>query len=165
MTPWVLETLAKYNAQATLFLVGKNAERYPDHVQRILSQGHAIGNHTYDHLNGFETSAANYRDNINQAAAIFPSSLFRPPYGKITPWQYRFLRSKYKVILWDVLSRDYDSQLNEKECIALVINKTRNGSIIVMHDSEKAKARLMGCLPAVLNYYSKRNFTFDKIEF
>lgn len=164
-TPWILDTLSKYNAQATFFLVGKNAEMYPHLVQRILSQGHAIGNHTYNHPNGFKVSTTAYIENVEKAASIISTNLFRPPYGKITPAQYRQLKKKYKIILWDVLSRDYDPKQSEKKCIANVITKARDGSIVVMHDGVKAKERLMGSLSSILDFYSERFFSFNKIEY
>lgn len=164
VTDWVLETLKKFEAQATFFLVGKNAERNPGLVQKILNEGHGIGNHTYTHLNGWRTSLASYSKSTLKCGEVVPGNLFRPPYGRITRAQTRRLGNRYKIIMWDVLSGDFDTELPKEKVVKNVLNNTEAGSIIVFHDSIKAEPRLKYALPRVLNYLQDEGYSFPKIE-
>ena len=111
VTPWVLDTLESYNARATFFCVGHNVEKHPDLFQRLLNEGHSVGNHTFSHLNGWETENIAYFNNIRHCAHLVKSPLFRPPYGRITPSQRQYLLRHYQIVMWDVLSGDFDEDL------------------------------------------------------
>jgi len=174
ITDWVLNTLEAYNAKATFFCIGKNIEQHPEIFQHIIEQGHVIGNHTYNHLNGWKTSTEVYLQSIlktetfiNQTSnlkALTPNLLFRPPYGKIKPSQTKLLiEHNYKVIMWSVLSGDFDTSITVEKCLNNVIDTTKNGSILVFHDSEKAFDKLKIVLPKVLEYFSKKGYVFKRI--
>jgi len=163
VTPWVLDTLAAYGAKATFFCVGQNALNNPEILDRIKREGHALGNHTMNHVNGWKTSVSDYMEEVNACDSYVPSSYFRPPYGKISPAQYRQLRSRYKIIYWDVLSRDYDVSVSGTSCAKRVLSKARKGSIIVFHDSVKAEERLRVALPATLQHFSELGYRFDAL--
>ena len=166
VTNWTLEQLKKFNAKATFFCIGKNVEENPLIYQNIVNEGHSIGNHTHNHLNGFYTKKATYIKNVEKAEQVSPhnNKLFRPPYGKLKLSQSKELRKKgYKVIMWDVLSADFDTTIDTNECLKNVIKSTQNGSIIVFHDSLKAKEKLYYVLPIILDYYSEKGYEFKAI--
>lgn len=150
VTPWVLDTLEAHDAKATFFLLGANAERHPDLVRRIRSASHAIGNHTHSHLDGWRTGLKAYLEDTERAQAHTGSALFRPPYGRITRAQAATLRQRFTVVMWDVLSKDYDRSRSPERCLRDVLHHTRPGSIIVFHDSLKAEPLLRAVLPEVL---------------
>ena len=164
-TPFVLDTLKKYQAKASFFCIGKNVAAYPGLYKRILLEGHAVGNHTHNHLNGWKTDDATYLANIVEASQYIDSKLFRPPYGRITRFQARQVRERLglQVVMWSVLSGDFDRQLDPLKCYSNVQKNAADGSIIVFHDSEKAFERMTYALPGVLEYFSARGFGFDKI--
>lgn len=162
-TPFVLEQLKNHQAKATFFCIGKNVEAYPDIYQRILEEGHQPGNHTQDHLNGWKTDNAVYLENIQQAGKAIKSSLFRPPYGRISSAQARQLKH-YKVVMWTVLSGDFDTSLSKEKCLSNVLSQVKAGSIIVFHDSEKAWERMSFVLPVVLEHFSKKGYEFGVIS-
>jgi peptidoglycan/xylan/chitin deacetylase (PgdA/CDA1 family) len=164
VTPQILEILEQHNAKATFFCLGQNAEKHPELLNKIIAKGHSIGNHSYSHLNGFRTPNDIYIHDVEKAEQLIPSNLFRPPYGKITPRQYHFLKKKYKIILWDVLAYDFDQTLSANQCVDIVLNHVKNGSIVVFHDSNKAKNNILAALPKLLDELSKRNFVFEKIR-
>lgn len=164
VSPWVIDTLHKYHAKATFFCLGKNAERYPAIFNKIKSYGHTIGNHTYSHLNGWKTQNREYYNDIELAQHYVNSKLFRPPYGRITPLQILELKKKFKIIMWDVLSEDYNQDVEPGQCFQNVINYTRPGSIIVFHDSEKASKNLYFALPKVLEYFSMQGYSFRALK-
>lgn len=163
ITPFVLDELKKHNAKATFFCIGKNVQAYPDIYRRILDEGHTVGNHTQHHPNGWKTDNETYLADIQEAAKSIRSKLFRPPYGRIKAGQARQLKD-YKIVMWDVLSGDFDTTLSKERCLHHVIWNTRRGSIIVFHDSEKAFPRLEYALPATLAYFSMQGFVFKKLE-
>ena len=163
ITPWVLEQLKQFNAKATFFCVGENISKYPDIFQKILNDGHVIGNHTYNHLNGWKNSKEDYLENIEKCNAYAKSNLFRPPYGKLMINQYKDLKRKYKIVMWDVLSGDFDLNLSKEKCFKNVVENAKKGSVVVFHDSIKAELRLKYTLPKVLEYYSNRGFTFGTL--
>jgi peptidoglycan/xylan/chitin deacetylase (PgdA/CDA1 family) len=166
-TPFVLDELKKYDAKATFFCIGKNVDGYPQLYRRILLEGHRTGNHTYDHLNGWKVDDKRYLENIRDAARLIDSDLFRPPYGRISAFQSSLLRSApfhYKIIMWQVLSADFDRTLTADRCARYVKRHTRPGSIVVFHDSEKAFDRLRGALPAVLEHFSGLGYRFEAIR-
>lgn len=163
VTPWVLEVLKKFNAKATFFCIGKNVKVNPEILKAILDSGHAVGNHTMHHMNGWKSSSSEYSVDVMECKKLITSSLFRPPYGKIKYSQVRKLKKDFRIIMWDVLSKDYDHSLRGKDCFDRVKRKSRNGSIIVFHDSLKAEERLRFALPETLKYFSDRGFEFKSI--
>lgn len=160
VTPWVLETLAKFDALATFFCLGRNVERNPDIYRQILKAGHSIGNHSYSHLKGFNTPLQGYLDDISLAAGFIDSQLFRPPYGKILPAQIKAVALNYRIIMWDILSYDYKSGLTGEQVSRNVISRVRPGSIIVFHDSLKAFKNLKSALPEVLKNLKDKKYEF-----
>ncbi len=164
VTPEVLDILGRYQAKATFFMVGENAKRYPEIVNRILSEGHSIGNHTFNHLNGYKVENLKYYDNVQKAAEVIKSNLFRPPYGRIRKRQIQDLRKDYRIVLWSVLSGDFDTKISAEKCTKNVLKNTKNGSIVVFHDSLKAKPRMIPALEACLKHFSERGFKFRAIE-
>jgi peptidoglycan-N-acetylglucosamine deacetylase len=163
VTPWVLSLLEQYDAKATFFCVGENVEKHPRIYQNLLKKGHSVGNHTQNHLNGWSTKKSIYLENTQRCASSVRSNLFRPPYGRLTPAQSEQLRKEYRIILWDVLSGDFDPKISSEKCLQNVIENTENGSIIVMHDSLKAEHHLRNILPKILNFYSERGYRFERI--
>lgn len=166
-TPFVLDELKKYEAKATFFCVGKNVLEYPQLYKRVLGEGHRVGNHTHTHVNGWKTSDEGYLSDIRLAAKYIDSDLFRPPYGRITAFQAACLCSApfhYKIIMWDVLSADFDRSLSPEKCVRNVTRNAGPGSIIVFHDSEKAFERLRGTLPEILRHYSGLGYRFESIK-
>lgn len=160
-TPFVLDVLKEYNAKATFFCIGKNVEQYPEIYEKIIAEGHSTGNHTHNHFNGFKTDDNDYIKNVKQATEHISSSLFRPPYGRITRFQAKLIQQLgFKIIMWDVLSGDFDIKLSKEKCLANVLLNTKNGSIIVFHDSEKAFKKLEYALPKTLAHLSANGFTF-----
>ena len=160
VTTWVLKILDDFNASATFFCVGDNAIKYPELYSLLKNSRHSIGNHTMSHLNGWQTKNKKYYSDINECDQILNSKMFRPPYGKIKLSQTWHLRKKYRIIMWDVLSRDYDISKSGEECFENVKKNTGKGSIIVFHDSLKAEKRLRIALPATLKYFSDLEYSF-----
>ena len=166
ITPFVLELLAKYNAKATFFCVGNNVTKFPATYNQILIDGHATANHTYNHLNGWKTDDESYINNIEKAGEHIKSRLFRPPYGKIKRSQARRLwqlHPDWKVIMWDVLSADFDKNISPQQCLDNVIKNVKPGSIILFHDSEKALDRMSFSLPKVLEYCQSKGWKMETI--
>jgi len=190
ITEWTLTQLNKYNAKATFFCIGKNIQQHPEIFKKISMNNHSIGNHTHNHLNGLNTTTSNYINNIENAENCIQknlklktdilslstslktscikgqtSKLFRPPYGKLRFSQSKKIRKKgYKIIMWDVLSADFDTSITKEKCLENVIKNTKNGSIIVFHDSIKASEKLKFVLPQLLEYYTFKGFIFKNIE-
>lgn len=163
ITPWVLDVLKTYNAKATFFCIGKNVEENKEILDRIVAEGHSLGNHTYSHKSGWHSDNIAYFHNIRRCARLVKSSLFRPPYGRIKPNQASFLRRHYQIIMWDVLSGDFDPNVSSEKCLDNVVQNVENGSIVVFHDSEKAYTSLEYALPRCLETLSKQGYTFNKI--
>jgi len=163
ITEEILSELKKFSAKATFFVVGKNAEQYPELIESIRADGHGVGNHTYQHLNGWMTNTKSYVKDVLRCEEIISSKLFRPPYGRITRAQTRIMINRYKVIMWDVLSGDFDPTISKDRCLHNVLDNTKPGSIIVFHDSIKAVGRMKYSLPRVLEYFSSKGFSFEKI--
>ncbi|MEN3323499.1 polysaccharide deacetylase family protein [Mariniflexile soesokkakense] len=197
ITNWTLNTLKKFNAKATFFCIGNNIEKHPDIFQNILDDGHAIGNHTNNHIKGWKTKSKDYLANIELCKTVFENqipkikfqksnsnpdnyrgndstngsqqvsivNLFRPPYGQITPKQgKKLLDLGYKIIMWDVLSFDWDKEVSEETCLKNVTLNAINGSIVVFHDSIKALKNMQYTLPKVLEFYTKKGFVFKSID-
>lgn len=166
VTPFVLNTLNKYNAQATFFCIGDNVNKYPEIYADVLANGHTVGNHTYDHLKGWACTNEDYLSNIKKCTELVSSNLFRPPYGRINRSQISIIRSHFpdiNIIMWDVLSGDFDLNISAEKCLQNVLRNTRNGSIIVFHDSQKAFPHLQKVLPPVLEQLELRGFSFKAL--
>jgi peptidoglycan/xylan/chitin deacetylase (PgdA/CDA1 family) len=162
-TPFVLDTLKKYNAKATFFCIGKNVVQHPSLYERIITEGHSIGNHTQHHLNGWKTDNAVYLNDISEGQKHIQSNLFRPPYGRIKLSQAKQLKQTMSIIMWDVLSGDFDTSLSPEKCLRHVLKNAQSGSIIVFHDSEKAWHRMSFALPKVLEHFNKQGFKFRAV--
>lgn len=160
LTPWVLDVLKQYSIKATFFCVGHNVHKHPELYVRILNEGHSVGNHTYNHINGWNTDTNEYLENIEKCAELLNSKLFRPPYGKLKPTQIKRIKANYAIIMWDVLSGDYDTTIAPERCLLNVTNAIRNGSIIVFHDNIKAKDNLQYALPKFIEYALEKGYGF-----
>lgn len=171
ITEWVLDQLQQFKAKATFFCIGNNIEKHPDIYKKIIADGHAIGNHTFNHLKGWKTPTPNYIENVKlceSAISLVPlvnSYLFRPPYGKIKYAQGKALRKMgYQIIMWDIISMDYDATITPEQCLQNVLQHAKSGSIIVFHDSVKAEKNLRYALPKVLSFLTEKGFDCDKID-
>ena len=165
ITTYVLNELKKHNAKATFFCIGKNVKKYHTIYERIKKEGHAIGNHTYNHLNASRVTKTSYIENMQKAAKRIKSNLFRPPYGRLKSSQARSIISMgYKIIMWDVLSADFDTTVTPEKCLKNVLSKTSSGSIVVMHDSHKAKDKIYYALPKILSYFTEKGYVFKSID-
>jgi peptidoglycan/xylan/chitin deacetylase (PgdA/CDA1 family) len=162
ITPFVLDTLLFYNVKATFFCLGKQMVKHPEILQRITAEGHSIGNHSYSHPNGFTTCTKKYLKDIEKWKQIIPGTkLFRPPFGNIYPWQIGKLKKEYKIIMWDVMSLDFDKNTSKEKCFFNVVNNVGSGSIILLHDNEKAQVSLQYALPKIIESLKERGFTFS----
>ena len=175
-TPFVLDQLKRYDAKATFFCIGKNVVDYPEIYRRIIDEGHAVGNHTHTHPNGSKVSDSVYIKDVLEATEVIDSKLFRPPYGRISRFQSRVLKCELKkengsesidhhftIIMWNVLSGDWDKKIDGKKCYENVVLNAKPGSIVVFHDSAKALERLQFALPKVLDFFADKGFLFKKI--
>jgi peptidoglycan-N-acetylglucosamine deacetylase len=165
-TPFVLDQLKIFNAKASFFCIGKNVVAEPSIYKRILLEGHRVGNHTFNHLNGWKTESGLYLENIEKARQQIDSDIFRPPYGRASAFQIRNLREKlkYKIVMWDVLSGDFDPTVDGNMAAERVIRKSKPGSIVVFHDSTKAFRVLQEALPRVLVFFSDAGYSFETIQ-
>ena len=150
VTEWILQTLDRYEAKATFFVLGKNVELYPDLYQMILDHGHKIGNHTYSHQKGWELPLDRYIEDVDLAGDMLHTELFRPPYARVTRKQLKVIAQRYRIVMWNVLSRDYNVHLTPKLCLKETIKRLRGGDIISMHDSAKSFKNTSYILPALL---------------
>ena len=159
VTIWVLQELKKYNAKATFFCIGDNVRKHPKIFQQIVDDDHAFGNHTFHHLNGWNTSSEDFMNDVTQAEEIINSKLFRPPYGKLTGKQAALLRERgFSIIMWNVLSADFDIKISKEQCLQNVLKNIQPGSIIVFHDSLKAEENLKYTLPKVLQFIAEKKW-------
>lgn len=163
-TPVVLDILQRYGAKATFFCVGDNIQKYPTYFHKIQSEGHQVGSHTFNHLSGWTTSNTDYYRNVRKAATLVKSPLFRPPYGRITPNQSKFLSKYYRIVMWDVLSGDFDTTLTPETCYDNVVRHTTNGSVVVFHDSLKSIEILEQTLPDILDHFGNKGYKFEAIS-
>lgn len=171
ITEWTLTQLQKFNVKATFFCIGDNIRKYPEVFQKVLDDGHIIGNHTFNHLNGWETTTLEYVENAklyeieHRKLNTAKCKLFRPPYGKIKPSQSKLLRKLgYKIIMWDVLSEDFDASISPEKCLENVLKNVSSGSIIVFHDSQKAFRNLEYTLPRTLEFLKEKGFVCERID-
>jgi peptidoglycan-N-acetylglucosamine deacetylase len=165
VTPQVLDILHEKGIKGTFFCVGENVSRYPELYARIIKEGHGIGNHTHNHLQGIKCNSKRYLENIEKAGVYIKSNLFRPPHGWIKKSQYRAILGRYIIVMWDVISCDYDSSISPQQCFNNVAGFVRDGSIITFHDSIKAKKNVLATLPLIIDELFERGYQFEKIEF
>ncbi|MEO8234856.1 MAG: polysaccharide deacetylase family protein [Flavobacterium sp.] len=168
ITQWVLKILKENNIKATFFLIGNNIEKHPEIFNKVVNEGHSIGNHTFNHKNGWKTTTPDYIQNVelcqNQLLNL-KSRIFRPPYGKIKPSQSKKLRELgYKIIMWDILTADFDGKIPKEKCLENATQKVTSGSVIVFHDSVKAFANLEYTLPKAIQILKEKGFVFDVIS-
>jgi peptidoglycan-N-acetylglucosamine deacetylase len=168
VTAAVLEILKQYQIKATFFCVGENVVKYPEEFKSILADGHSVGNHTYNHLRGWDTGDTIYAKNIAQCdeamqAHHVATKLFRPPYGKASRKQLHAVSKSHKVIMWNVLSGDFDANQSPEKCFKEAISHTSSGSIVIFHDSYKAEKNLLFALPQYIDWCLKQGFQFDKL--
>jgi peptidoglycan/xylan/chitin deacetylase (PgdA/CDA1 family) len=171
ITAWVLNQLKEFNAKATFFCIGDNIRKYPEIFDSIIINGHTIGNHTFSHYNGWKTKTSDYIENVLLCKEAIRkqttdnTQLFRPPYGKIRKSQANIIRKEgYKIIMWDVLSGDFDGRISPEKCLQNVTKNTRPGSIIVFHDSEKSHKNLVFTLPKFLTFLKQNNYVCEVID-
>jgi peptidoglycan/xylan/chitin deacetylase (PgdA/CDA1 family) len=167
VTPFVLNILKKHDAKATFFCIGDNTDKHPNIFEQVKLGGHAIGNHTYNHLRGWATDNDTYLQNFKKADALLNTNLFRPPYGRIKWKQITLLKNArpgLKIVMWDVLSGDFDEKLSPEDCLRNVLKHTQPGSIIVFHDSEKAFKRLEYVLPRAMDVWREEGYTFSPLN-
>ncbi len=173
VTEFVLDTLRKYQAKGTFFCVGNNVDLYPHIFKKICHRGHAIGNHTYNHMNGWDSKDQDYFNDIarcqNALIKHLPAkahplkNLMRPPHGRIKKSQIQFLKHEYNIVMWDILSGDYDADFNEEKCLEKCIEHTTPGTIIIFHDSYKAEKNIRYVLPRYLEHFAAAGYRFDKL--
>ena len=162
VTPWVLDLLDKYDIKATFFMVGDNIRKHPDEFQMVVERGHRIGNHTFNHLRGFEYNFKDYLANAEKANEVMKTDLFRPPHGHMGWTQYMILKRRYKIIMWDLVTRDYSKKLRGPQVLANVMRYARNGSIITFHDSLKSwnKGNPQYALPRAIEFLKEEGYEF-----
>lgn len=164
VTEWILHTLDRYDAKATFFVLGKNVELYPDLYQMIIDRGHKVGNHTYSHQKGWTMTPERYIEDVDLAADMVHTELFRPPYARITRTQLHEVSQRYRVVMWNVLSRDYNSHLSPKACLRGTIKGLRGGDIISLHDSAKSFRNTSYVLPALLRVAREKGLECKILE-
>lgn len=163
-TPWILDQLDILGIKATFFCIGANAEKHPELLQEIKDRGHAIGLHGYNHVRGLYKNSDIYLADIERGAQFIDTKLFRPPHGRITPKQANILAKKYTVVLWDVITRDYDASLKPEQVEKIALKYTRNGSIIVFHDSLKAQKNMQYAFPRAVKQWLSEGYTFATLN-
>lgn len=164
-TPAILDILEDYDAKATFFCVGENVTRYPEHYQSIIEAGHGVGNHAYNHLKGWETNTDEYVENVKKCSEVVNSPLFRPPYGKMKRAQQRILRRQFNIIMWTVLSRDYDPKVDAETCLKKSLKYTCPGAIVIFHDHLKTIHKIKYVLPKYLAEVKAKGYTLKVLSF
>lgn len=164
VTRKILEVLKNEKVKASFFCVGKNVEKYPDLFACIKAEGHAVGNHTNTHLNGWKTNKKQYLEDVEEADKLIKSNLFRPPYGKLNWRSKRDLQRKYKIVMWDVAGGDFDQYLSIKDVVKNIINNVNPGSIVVLHDNQKFMAKTVGALPIIIKELKAKKYRFGLIN-
>lgn len=165
VTPWALELLRKENLKATFFCVGENVVKYPEVYQQILNDGHSVGNHTYNHWQGLKKENQEYFRNIEKAGEYIDSDLFRPPHGWLKLSQYRYLKKRFRIVMWDLISCDYDSSLSSQAVLDNIKDFVRPGSVITFHDSIKAWKNLERALPESIGWLKEQGYCFETIPY
>jgi hypothetical protein len=169
ITEWTLAQLKSYNAKATFFCIGNNITKYPEIFEKVIAENHSVGNHTFNHVKGWKTLNKDYLNEVESCQKVIldhlTGTLFRPPYGKVSISQSMKLRKLgYKIIMWDVLSRDFDTTYSPEKCLENVLKNVTSGCIIVFHDSQKAFKNLEYTLPRTLKFLKEKGFTCDRID-
>lgn len=165
-TDFALETLKQFNAKATFFCIGNNVQKHPQIYQRILDEGHSVGNHTFNHINGWKVCKAKYLEDIDATEKLVKSNLFRPPYGRMTKEEEKLFHKKFpekQIVMWDVLSGDFDKNISGEKCWRNILKNAESGSVIVLHDSTKAWQRMHYVLPMALKYFTEKGFRFEPL--
>lgn len=163
VTPEILSILDRYNVKATFFMVGDNVKKNPEVFEQVRKGNHAIGNHTFHHLNGWKSPPGAYLEDVTRCESYFQTTLFRPPYGRFTPSQYLLLHKQYRFILWSVLTWDFDRNTSPEECLQYALQYTRSGSVVVFHDSIKAIEKVRYALPRFLDHCLNSGYRFETI--
>ncbi len=164
VTPYVLELLREHGIKATFFCVGENVQKHPEVYKQVLAAGHLVGNHTFNHLAGFTNFSWRYIHNVDKAREFIHSNLFRPPHGTFRYTQFMLLRTKFHIVFWDVVTRDYNNKLSGEDVLKIVKKYTRNGSVIVFHDSLKAEKNLRYALPKAIEFLKKEGYKFELLS-
>ncbi len=164
ITDWVLDQLEQYNAKATFFLIGKNVDENPEIFERLKASGHSLGNHTYNHINGWAHSKTDYIADFHRCQELNSTRLFRPPYGKIKKDQSKAIGETHNIIMWDIISYDFDSNTTPEQCFGYIKKHVRPGSIIVFHDSKKAWPNLKEALPKTLDFLKSGGYKMEAIR-
>lgn len=164
VTPWVLDMLKKYGQQATFFCVGDNVRKYPEIYNRITAEGHGVGNHTFHHLNGWNTDSKNYLTDVELAGEYIQSDLFRPPYGKMKMDQYFSIKKNHRIVLWTYMSGDFERSFNADTCLGEVKKYSKAGAVLVFHDNVKTKENVEKVLPLILDFYKKEKIRSKPIR-
>lgn len=160
VTPAALSVLKEAGVKATFFCVGDNVRKHPDVFAQVVAEGHAVGNHTFHHVDGWQTPSLKYLREVQECSAFVKSELFRPPYGRMRRSQFNALKKKFKVVMWDVLTCDFDPSLTKEDVLALSLKHAREGSIVVFHDSVKAEEKMLWALPRFIERMQQQGFTF-----
>lgn len=163
-TPYILKVLKEFDVKATFFVVGDNVRKYPELYQQILNEGHRVGNHTYNHIGGARHSIYTYEKNVKKCDDLIHSNLFRPPHGWMRPTQYHRFKHKFRIVMWDLVTRDYSKRLSAYDVVRNVHLYARNGSIITFHDSLKSIDKLHYALPASLRYLKSQGYEFKVFD-
>ena len=163
-TPFILSTLERFGARATFFMVGDNVRKHPDLYRRVVEAGHRIGNHTFNHMGGFKHTVATYSANAEKANELLHTNLFRPPHGWMRPDQYFWLGRKYRIVMWDLVTRDYSKWMTAEEVLNNVKRYARNGSIITFHDSLRSIDKLHYALPEALKWLKEQGYEFKVFD-
>jgi peptidoglycan/xylan/chitin deacetylase (PgdA/CDA1 family) len=163
-TPGVLDILENFKIKATFFCVGDNVRKHRDVFERIMADGHAVGNHSFNHLSGWKTSPGAYYNNVMECREYFESKLFRPPHGRFTPGQYFVLRNDFRFVLWSVLTMDYHPSVSPEQCLLNATENLSPGAIIVFHDSIKSKEKMIFALPGFIEYALAQGYTFEALS-
>lgn len=160
ITPWVVDLLGQYNIKATFFMVGDNIRKHPQEFMQVIEAGHKVGNHTFNHLKGLFTDTREYIENVEKADALIHSKLFRPPHGLLRRSLYQTLSERYQFVMWDLVTRDYNSRLQGEDVLAIVKRYVRNGSIITFHDSLRSEKNLKYALPRSIDWLLEQGYSF-----
>lgn len=165
VTPWVLDVLDKYGIKATFFMVGDNIRKHPDEFRMVVERGHRIGNHTFNHIRGLSYDINSYLENTDKACRMMMNTdLFRPPHGYMSPKQYAELKKRYKIIMWDLVTRDYNRKFTGEQILQKVKKYVRNGSIITFHDSLKSEENIRYALPKAIEWLMEQGYEFKVFD-
>ncbi len=165
VTPWVLDILDRYGIKATFFMVGDNIRKHPDEFRMVVERGHRIGNHTFNHIRGLSYDINSYMENTDKASEVMMNTnLFRPPHGYMSPKQYAELKKRYKIIMWDLVTRDYNRKFTGEQILQKVKKYVRNGSIITFHDSLKSEENIRYALPKAIEWLMEQGYEFKVFD-